>query len=347
VEKDGWLYGRGAVDMKNMVAMCCHVLLALKEEGVRLKRDVIFAAVADEETGSGLGSRFLVDHHPDLVRAEYALGEVGAFPLDMGPVRYFPIMVAEKGAVRLTLTATGDPGHGSVPHAHQAVVHLARALAALSARRLPVRVTDPVRRFVEVLAATQPLPSRLVLPLLTSPTLAGPLVDKVLPAAVRPNFAAMLSNTATPTVLSAGGQVNVIPSTATARVDGRTLPGQTAADLVAQVRSRVGPHVGIQVDSQEPPLSFSPDTPLYAHLARVLRQADPACVPVPYMLSGFTDAKSWARLGTTCYGFAPTRFPPGSAVFGKLFHGHDERAHVEGFRWGFNVLRDAVRGWVT
>ncbi|MBI5496564.1 MAG: M20/M25/M40 family metallo-hydrolase [Deltaproteobacteria bacterium] len=347
VVQDGWLWGRGAIDMKHMAAMSAHVLLALQEEGVALKRDVIFAGVADEEAGCAAGSRFLVDQHADLVRAEYALGEVGGFPLDIGPVRYWPIQVAEKGAVRLTLTARGDPGHGSMPHGQQAVLRLAAALASLGGARLPLHVTPPVYRFIAEVARRQPIPAKLVLPLLLHEKTAPPVLDRAIPPHLRDGFAALLADTVSATVLRAGERVNVIPSFATAQVDGRTLPGHTGATLAEEVRDRVGAEIEITIDSDEPPTVFPADTPLFTVLAETLREADPNGVPVPYMIPGYTDAKAWARLGTTCYGFAPTRFPAGSVAFNKLYHGHDERVHVDGFLWGFGVLYRAVKRWCT
>ncbi|MEW5848876.1 MAG: M20/M25/M40 family metallo-hydrolase [Myxococcota bacterium] len=346
-EKDGWVWGRGAIDCKHMAAMSAHVLIALKEEGRTLKRDIILAGAADEEAGCIHGSKFLVNEHADLLRAEYALGEVGAFPLDIGPVRYWPIQVAEKGTVRLTLTARGDPGHGSMPHGNQAVLHLANALHKLGGARLPLHITPAVRRFIEQLASTQPIPARLALPLLLNEKTAGFVVDNVLPAHLRASFAAALADTVSATVLRAGDKVNVIPSEARAQLDGRTLPGHDARDLVREVRERIGADVEILVESEDPPLTFSPDTPLFALLVDELKQADPGGIPVPYMIPGYTDAKAYGRLGTVCYGFAPTRFPKGSVVFSKMYHGHDERVHAEGFRWGFDVLHRVVRRWST
>jgi acetylornithine deacetylase/succinyl-diaminopimelate desuccinylase-like protein len=345
--QDGWLWGRGAIDMKHMAAMAVHVMLALKEEGVKLTRDLIFAGVADEEAGCVAGSKFLCDEHPDLIRSEYALGEVGAFPLDIGPVRYWPIQVAEKGAVRLTLTARGQPGHGSMPHDQQAVLKLARALTSLGGARLPLHITPPMRRFITQLAESQPLPARLILPMLLLEQSAPLILDRVIPPHLRASFSAALADTVSATILRAGEKVNVIPSSAQAQLDGHTLPGHNGARLADEVRERVGAEIEITVDSDEPPCEFSPDTPLFAVLADTLRQADPNGIPIPYMIPGYTDAKAYGKLGTTCYGFSPTRFPAGAVAFNQMYHGHNERVHVEGFQWGFGVLYNAVKRWVT
>ena len=204
-----------------------------------------------------------------------------------------------------------------------------------------------MRRFIEELARTQPLPTRLVLPLLLNPKTAGFVVDNVLPQALRASFAAALADTVSATVLRAGDKVNVIPSSAEAKLDGRTVPGHDGRDLIDQVRERIGAEVDITLDSDDPPMEFSADTPLFRLLADTLRRADPTGIPVPYMIPGYTDAKAYGRLGITCYGFSPTRFPVGSVVFSKMYHGHDERVHIDGFKWGFDVLMKAVRTWVT
>ncbi|HEY3355743.1 MAG TPA: M20/M25/M40 family metallo-hydrolase [Polyangia bacterium] len=340
---DGWLYGRGAVDMKGFVAQALAAVLALRRTGARLRRDVIFAAVADEEYGCELGSAFLVREHPALVRAEYALGEVGGFSQHLGPATVYPIMVAEKGLCWLRARWRGPSGHGSMPRDDSAVLALCAALARLKTR-LPLHVTPVMRRFLAAVAATQPLPARAVLPLLAQPALAGVILDRVLPdRALARSLGALLANTASPTVLRAGDQTNVIPPAAEAEIDGRLLPGQTAADLCAELARVLGPEVELTVLRSHEAAEFSTETPLYRLLADAIRRHDPGAVAVPALIPGFTDASQWRRLGTICYGFAPVRFPREAGVtFAELFHGRDERIPVAGFRWGVGVLLDVV-----
>ena len=158
-------------------------------------------------------------------------------------------------------------------------------------------------------------------------------------------MAAVLSNTAVPTVLSGGVKTNVIPGFAEAWVDGRSLPGQSAADLIREIKEVIGHDIAIDVERDMPPVEIDPQSPLWDVMVATLKKHDPEGVPVPYLAPGFTDAKSWSRLGTRCYGFMPVRFPDDGIKFADLFHGHDERIPVEGLRWGVEVLYDVVRAF--
>ena len=238
---EGYLWGRGAIDMKHMAVMAALVLARLKQEGVTPKRDLIFAGVADEEAGCDHGSRWLVDHHPDLVRAEFALGELGGFSVRMSGRVIYPIMVAEKGTVWMKLRATGRPGHGSVPRENNAVARIGAAVAKLAATRLPQHRTQVVDRYLRAIAKTQPFPNSALLPRLHNPRIASFVLRRVPDKGVAAALAAALSNTAVPTVLRAGGKTNVIPGFAEAWVDGRSLPGQTAADLDPRDQGRHRP----------------------------------------------------------------------------------------------------------
>ncbi|HQY63421.1 MAG: M20/M25/M40 family metallo-hydrolase [Myxococcales bacterium] len=342
---DGYLWGRGAIDMKHMAAMSACVLARLKEEGVPLERDVIFAAVADEEAGCGLGSTYLVDDHPDEVRAEYMLGEVGAFSLNLLGKVFYPVQVAEKGAVWLRATYTGAPGHGSMPDPNSAVVRLAEAIARLGRTRLPMHPVPVVTDFVTRLAASLPFPQSQALKRLTTPQIAGLILDYLVKDPdQRRSFGAMLSSTASPTVVRAGHKVNVIPGRASVEIDGRTLPGQSELAFLAELRELLGPDAEVEVLRSLPAVETDPTTPLYGHLERMLRKHDPLGEPLPYMVVGFTDAKAYARLGTHCYGFAPVKFDPTHEIsFQKMYHGHDERVPVDGLAWGLEVLYETVR----
>ncbi len=344
VEAGGYVWGRGALDMKNMVAMALTSLVLLKRAGAPLGRDVIFAAVADEEAGSRRGSLFLCERHPELVRAEYVLGEVGGHTLHMGGRRYYPVQVAEKGVCWFEMVAEGEPGHGSMPHAHNAVVKLARAVAALGSVRLPHHAHPVVANFLRTVARGSAPPRRQLMPLLLEPRLAGHLlrlIERASPSHAK-GLNALLRNTASPTVLEAGAKVNVIPSTARARVDGRVVPGQTVADFLDEVRRVVGPGVALNVLEEREGTVFPADTPLYDAICATLARHDPEGVAVPYMIPGFTDAFAYAKLGAVCYGFTPLRLGP-ELDFTSLYHGHDERVPRDGFAWGLRVLYELVR----
>lgn len=338
---DGFVWGRGALDMKHMLAMSLEVLLLLKRRRVRLARDLRFLAVADEEAACGAGSEWLAEHRRDLLEAEYGLTEVGGFTLHVGGKRLYPIQVAEKGIVWLKMRARGEPGHGSVPHEKNATVLLARGVRRLGKRGLLFHATPPARDFVREIARALGFPAGAVVRGLVVPGLSG-WIERVIPDPEQARvFHALLHNTACPTGLEAGQKVNVIPSEAVAVVDGRTLPGQTEASFLEEVRSVVGSGIELEVMKSAPPLVVPQETPLFRTLKEVVEERDPGARAVPYMITGFTDAKYLARAGVKVYGFAPLKLPEG-VPFTRLFHGHDERVPVEGFLWGLRTLYEVV-----
>ena len=349
VEADGCIWGRGAVDMKNMVAMSVMVAkLLAREDGVR-KRDLIVACVADEEEGCTYGSKFLVNEHADRVRAEYALGEVGGFWLHIGGVTYMPIMTAEKGQVHLRLRAKGTSGHASIPRSDNPIFRLSRALERIGSQRLPHRVTPTMARFLANVADTQKLPEKLVLPRLQNPKLAELLIDRVLPDNLARNFGALLHNTVSPTVMHIGDKRNVIPSEATCELDGRTIPGSGTSELVRELRELIDDdQIAIEVVSETPPVEMAePESPLLDTITRVVGRHSPNVVVTPYMIPGYTDGQYFSRLGAKFYGCAPLMLPADSGiVFSDMFHGIDERVPRAGYEWGQRVLYDVVKDFL-
>jgi acetylornithine deacetylase/succinyl-diaminopimelate desuccinylase-like protein len=340
----GAIWGRGAVDMKHMVAMSAIVIGLLARLGAPLRRDLILAAVADEEAGCAMGSAWLVEHHPDKVRAEYALGEVGGATVWVGGRPIYPIQVAEKGICWLRATARGATGHGSIPRDDNAVVRLAEFLALVGRRRLPLHPSPEVRRFLEALAATQGRPAQAVLPLLLRPRLSELLLDRVIRdrGAAR-TIAAVLRNTVTPTVVHAGHKTNVIPGRAEAELDGRIAVGSSEAELLAELRALAGDDIELElVLPSHPPTSSPADGELLGILGEVVAAHHPGAVAVPSVTPGFTDAKYWSKLGTACYGFSPVRLERGDGDYAALFHGDDERVPVAGLHAGLRMLADAV-----
>ena len=342
-EHDGCIWGRGAVDMKNMVAMSLMTLVMLKRAGVALDRDVIFAAVADEEAGSKHGARFLVEKHPDLVRAEYVLNEIGAYTFYVGDAIFYPIQVAEKGICWFELTAHGTAGHGSMPRPDNAVVRIARAIEALGSVRLPFHAVPVVETFVRGLVEGAPALARRAAPLLVRPTFARLLLNLVRRQDPEQAIAleALLRNTASPTVVQGGRKVNVIPSSASVLVDGRMLPGQTVDEFLAEIQRVVGDDLKVTVVEQHEGQVFRTDTPLFDAIGRSIERHHPGAVAVPFMIPGFTDSHAYAKLGAVCYGFSPVKMPKGMS-FTSLYHAHDERIPVDGFAWGLRVLADLV-----
>jgi len=340
---DGMVWGRGALDMKSTTAMQLITMLLLARQKPRLARDVIFAATADEEAGGLYGIGYLIDHHLDLIRAEYALTEFGGFPITVGGKRLYLCQVAEKGICWVRMRAHGTPGHGSVPHQDNAVVKLAEAVAKLGQASLPFHRTDAVAGMVEGMAAALGGIRGLVFRGLLNPALSPFILLRFLrdPQQVF-YFHALLHNTVSPTVLRAGSKTNVIPSEAEADLDGRILPGQDLDSFLAEVRAVVGDGYEFEPLSVAPPVETSHRTPLFAAMAEGLRRHDPeAAAVVPMMMTGGTDAKHLARAGIPCYGFSPLRLPP-QMSFLQIIHGHDERVPVDGLAFGVRVLYEVV-----
>ncbi len=342
--RDGWIWGRGAIDMKNMAAMSAMTLVLLARAGRRRRRDVIFAGVADEEAGCTHGSRFLVDHHADLVRAEYALGELGGFPLYMPRKTFYLVQVAEKGICWVRARVRGTPGHGSIPREDNCVARLGEALGRLGRARMPYHPVPVVSDFVYRMATGQPAAAGALLRQVLNPALA-PIVLRLVPdRSIARTLDAQLRNTASPTVLRAGGKTNVIPGAAEAEIDGRTLPGQSTADFLRELRAVLGDEVELEVIKESTATVTEPiESPVMRAIRDALAAVEPHAEVLPNMIPGYTDANSWSRLGTRCYGFSPVRFPADAGVrFADLYHGDDERIPVDGFRFGLRLLHDVV-----
>lgn len=325
--EDGCVWGRGAVDMKNMDAMMLAVVRQRLRQGRKPPRDVVLAFLADEEAGGAYGARWLTDNHPELFEGcTEAVGEVGGFSLAVGPHRFYLIETAEKGMGWMRLTAQGTAGHGSMVHSDNAVTELAETLARLGRHEFPVRLTKTVRTFLEeVCAATgedfdPDNPEKTVAAL-------GPISRMI---------GATLRNTLNPTVMDAGYKVNVIPQAATADVDGRFLPGHEK-EFFADIDALLGPNVSRDFINHDTALETDFEGALVTAMSDALRVEDPAARPVPYCLSGGTDAKSFSRLGIRCFGFVPLRLPP-ELDFSGMFHGVDERVPLDSLRFGVRVL---------
>ena len=347
---DGYVWGRGAADMKDTVAEQLMVMLLLKRQGLPLKRDVIFAATADEEIGGkgGYGVAWLAQHHPDLLRAEFGLSEVGGYNMDLGGQSVYMIQVAEKGACWLKVRAHGRPGHGSLPHDDNAVAHLVKAVNGLLAAGLPYHLPEATAAFLAAAAeAAEHTPLGPVFQMLQTPAgaaraFAGPLLGHPL----QPFLYAMLHNTATPTGLSAGYKTNVIPSTAEVTLDGRMLPGFNAERFLAELKPILGEQLEYEILLETPPLEVSSDTRLFELMAATIKAHDSDARVVPYVMAAATDAKYLAPLGVPTYGFAPMQLPPDMRLM-EMFHAHDERAPIAGLGWGVRVLYDVVRRYCT
>jgi acetylornithine deacetylase/succinyl-diaminopimelate desuccinylase-like protein len=326
--RDGYLWGRGAIDMKDFDAMVLAVVRDWRRRGVRPPRDLVLCFTADEEAGSDYGARFLARRHPDLLDGcTEAIGEVGGYSFTVNnDLRLYLIQTAEKGMDWLRLTARGRPGHGSLIHDDNAVTALCEAVARVGRHRFPIEVTPTVRAFLDEVSGLLGM-SLDVDDLDTAVAKLGPIAAFI---------GATLRNTANPTRLAAGYKENVIPGRASATLDCRTLPGR-ADEFAAQLRELLGPDIEVEAIQHQPALETTFDGPLVDAMAASLKAIDPGARAVPYMLSGGTDAKAFQELGIRCFGFAPLRLPP-DLNFSALFHGIDERVPTEGLQFGVRVL---------
>ncbi|WP_328559575.1 M20/M25/M40 family metallo-hydrolase [Streptomyces coelicoflavus] len=325
---DGCVWGRGAVDMKDMDAMTLAVVRDRLRSGRKPPRDIVLAFLADEEAGGTYGARHLVDHHPDLFEGvTEAISEVGGFSFTVNEQRrLYLIQTAEKGIHWMKLTVAGTAGHGSMIHRDNAITELSEAVARLGRHKFPVRVTKTTRAFLDELGDALGTD-------LDPENMEGTLAKL---GGIAKLIGATLSNTANPTQLGAGYKVNVIPGEATAHVDGRYLPGYEE-EFLADVDRILGPHVRREDVHANKAVETTFDGALVGAMQSALVAEDPAAKAVPYMLSGGTDAKSFDELGIRGFGFAPLKLPP-ELDFAGMFHGVDERVPVEGLRFGVRVL---------
>jgi acetylornithine deacetylase/succinyl-diaminopimelate desuccinylase-like protein len=347
---DGFIWGRGTADMKGAVAQQLMVMVLLKRLGVPLRRDVVFAATADEEIGGtdGYGVSWLVRHHPDWLRAEFGLSEIGGYNIDLAGRRAYLVQVAEKGSCWLKVRARGRPGHGSMPNPDNAVLHLVRALNRLAHDGLPHHLTEPAADFLDAAsqaASGTPL-ARLLrdlkLPVEAERAFLVDLEGHPMAAALY----AMLHNTANPTGLNAGYKTNVIPGVAEATIDGRVLPGFDAEAFLGELKPVLGEQLEYEITLASPPAATSPDTALFRLIAGRLQARDPEAAVLPYLMPVATDAKYLVPLRVPTYGFTPIRLPEGWNYL-DLFHTHDERVPVDGLAWGLEVLFDVVARYCT
>ncbi|WP_306316346.1 MULTISPECIES: M20/M25/M40 family metallo-hydrolase [unclassified Streptomyces] len=335
--RDGVVWGRGAVDMKNMDAMILATVRQWARVGFRPRRDIVIAFTADEEASAEDGSGFLADEHPGLFEGcTEGISESGAFTFhDGGGRQLYPIAAGERGTGWLKLTARGRAGHGSKVNKANAVGRLAAAVARIDAHEWPVRLTPTVRAALTEMAALYGIPADVDAPDFDVDALLAALGPAA--ALVEPT----VRGSANPTMLSAGYKINVIPGEAVAYVDGRYLPG--GEDEFKTTLDRLtGPDVAWEYHHREVALQAPVDSPTYARMRAAVEEFAPEGHVVPYCMSGGTDAKQFSRLGITGYGFAPLKLPEGFD-YQALFHGVDERVPVEALHFGVRVLDRFLR----
>jgi acetylornithine deacetylase/succinyl-diaminopimelate desuccinylase-like protein len=340
VLEDGYVWGRGALDMKAGVAMLVHAFLRAKREDVQLPGDLVLLVLADEENGGNLGARFLVQEHPDLFEGmRYALGEFGGFTLHVGGKRFYPIQVAEKQICWLKATVRGPGGHGAMVQRGGTVARLGRLLSDLDRKRMPVHVTPVVRETVEAIAAELPRHQAVVMRSLLKPRLTDRALRLL--GTKGAQFEPMLRNTVNATIVRGGSKVNVVPSEIELELDGRALPGFSPEQLVAELHDLAGKDIEVEIVRHDPGPS-EPDLGLFGTLAGVIRELDPQGIPVPLLQIGVTDGRFFSQAGVQTYGFLPMRLPE-EFDFLKLIHAADERIPVDALEFGAEAVWRAVQ----
>jgi acetylornithine deacetylase/succinyl-diaminopimelate desuccinylase-like protein len=325
---DGCIWGRGAVDMKDFDAMVLSVVRARARAGAAPRRPIRLIFTADEEAGSGLGARWLVDEHREVVDGcQEAIGEVGGFSLTVrDDLRLYLIETAEKGMAWLNLIADGRAGHGSLRNRENAITELSAAVARIGQYDWPRKITEPQRAFLEALAEAFEVD--------LDPDQAEETLSRL--GSIARMIGATMSNTANPTMLSAGYKHNVIPSRATAGIDGRFVPGGED-EFYATIADLIGDKVRYEVVTHNPSVETEFAGSLVDAMQACLAAEDPGARAVPYLFSGGTDGKVWHHAGIKCFGFAPLRLPP-ELDFVGMFHGVDERVPTDSLEFGARVL---------
>jgi acetylornithine deacetylase/succinyl-diaminopimelate desuccinylase-like protein len=328
---DGYVWGRGALDMKGGVAMMLAAFMRAKAGGVQPPGDVILCLLADEEAGSDLGADFLVREHPQLFDGvRYSLGEFGGFTMDIAGRRFYPIMVAEKQICWTRASLRGPAGHGSMPIRGGSMGKLGRLLHRLDSRRLPVHVTPVARSMVEAIAAD--VPAALAVPLkgLLAPMLTDHLLD--LFGERGRIFDPLLHNTVSATIVHGGEKINVVPDLVSLELDCRLLPGFAPEQIFAELRALSGVELEFEI-ARHDPVAAEPDLGMFDTLAATLRELDPSAKPVPMLLPGVTDGRFFSRLGIQTYGFLPMQLPA-ELGFMQLIHAPDERLPADAVEFG-------------
>jgi len=336
---DGYVWGRGALDMKGGVAMMVSAFLRAAREETALPGDVILCVLADEENGGDYGAKFLVEDHAHLFEGvQWSLGEFGGFSLELGGKRLYPIQVAEKQICWLKARVPGRGGHGAMIQRGGTMSRLGRFLRDLDRKRMPVHVTPPARAMIEGMANAVSRPQRDILLALLKPS----LTDRVLPLLGEraKTTEPLLRNTVNATIVRAGEKVNVVPAFVDVELDARALPGFGPDDVIGELQDLVGDDIELELVryDQGPP---APRLDQFETLAGIIRELEPGAIPVPLLQAGVTDARFFAQLGIQNYGFLPLRLPSDFRFTG-LIHAADERVPADAIEFGAEAVFRAL-----
>jgi acetylornithine deacetylase/succinyl-diaminopimelate desuccinylase-like protein len=350
--KDGFVWGRGALDMKGMTAVEVMALKLLKRNSMRLKGDIILAATADEEKGGEAGAGWLVQNHPDKVHADYVLNEGGGMAMKVDGKNIFTINTAEKGILWFKVKAGGKPGHGSVPGAaDNAILRMNRVVEKLGGYRSGISLVPAVEQYIGVIARSKRLQS--LSGLLHNPTKSDRILDKLAQEDkyLAEELRARLRMTIAPTMINGGVKENIIPSGCEAVFDCRVLPGQKPTEALSEIKELLkdaGLHKLAYETIQANEPSESPvNTPLYQLITDVLKEFEPRCLVTPALLTGGTDSRFFRKLGSVCYGFHPVRPETSYSEMQETIHGIDERISTENLVFGTSVLYNVVERFMA
>jgi acetylornithine deacetylase/succinyl-diaminopimelate desuccinylase-like protein len=337
---DGFIWGRGALDMKGGIAMMLSAVLRAKAEGLTPAGDVLLVVLCDEEAGGEYGARYLVKNHSEqFTGIRYAIGEFGGYTAHVGTKVFYPIQIAEKQVCWMKATIRGPGGHGARPMRGGAMAKLAALLYQLDNCRLPVHITPVTRQMVEIIASNLSFPKNIIFRQLLNPFLTNRILGLL--GDISQHFDPLLHNTINATIVRGGEKINVIPSEITVELDGRLLPGFNSDDMLTELKQIIGEDVELELlrhDSNPAEL----DLGLFDTLSSVLTKADPDGIPMPMLLPAVTDARFFSRLGIQTYGFTPMNLPVGFDFF-KAIHAADERVPVEAVDFGAKAIYELLK----
>jgi acetylornithine deacetylase/succinyl-diaminopimelate desuccinylase-like protein len=337
---DGFIWGRGALDMKGGIAMMLAAVLRAKAERLTPSGDIVLVILCDEEAGSEYGAKYLVENHSgQFAEIRYAIGEFGGYTAHVGTKKFYPVQIAEKQVCWIKATIRGPGGHGARPVRGGAMAKLADLLHRLDKHRLPVHVTPVTRQMIEIVASNLSFPKGLIFRQLLNPFLTNSILRLL--GDIGQYFDPLLHNIVNATIVRGGEKINVIPSEIDVELDGRLLPGFSFDDMLTELRQIIGEEVELELLRHDP-THAEQDMGLFNTLAGVLQKADPDGIPMPMLLPAFTDASIFSRLGIQTYGFTPMKLPVGFNLF-KVIHAADERIPMEAIDFGAKAIYELLK----